>query len=105
MGRIRNPAANTPKVFSRAARGSADGKNCELMTGAKKPKRLKSYHSRALPMDPAIRVRRGPAWLVSVRIAGLSCFFADLSQANAAWMARSTRPIHNRTMEQNRSGG
>jgi hypothetical protein len=35
MGRIRNPAANTPKVLSRAARGSVDGKNCELMTGAK----------------------------------------------------------------------
>lgn len=35
MGRIRNPAANTPKVFSSATRGSVGGKNCELMTGAK----------------------------------------------------------------------
>lgn len=29
------PAANTPKVFTRAARGPLEGKNCALRTGAK----------------------------------------------------------------------
>src|SRR5947209_3873564 len=89
MGGIRNPAANTPKVFSRAARGSSDGKNCELMTEAKKPKRQKSYHSRALPLAPAIIVRPGPARLCSVPIAGLSCYLTDRSQVNAFLDVRS----------------
>src|SRR5215471_21420514 len=53
-GRMTNPTPNTAKVDSNETTGSPLGKNsCEIV-GTRYPYTPKSYHSRTLPMTPAV---------------------------------------------------
>ena len=85
IGRMTNPTANTASVESRAAAGSAEGKNWLAKIGANALYTAQSTHSTALPMEPATSARRCAGVSVVIESAGAAKGVATLVIASHFW--------------------
>src|ERR1700757_2453483 len=75
-GRITKPTPNTAKVDSNDTTGSPLGKNnCDIV-GTRYPYTPKSYHSRTLPMTPAVIALRYCVPVPAARSAAATVMYA-----------------------------